>query len=139
MVTGNGLVPIYDSDFDEKQRLKYGDKVLCRITKPRNYEFHKKFFALVRLTYQNLPERLQLMLNIRSEEDMLVCMKLELGYARTVWHKRRQVVIPDSISFAAMDQTEFERFFDRAVDIVLGLYLRGTGKQELLDEIERFK
>ena len=55
-VTEQGLVPMYDSDLEEKRRLKIGDTVLCKISRPRNYEFHKKFFALVRLTYENLPE-----------------------------------------------------------------------------------
>lgn len=139
MVTDAGLVPMYDSDLEEKGRLRCGERVLCRISRPRNYGFHKKFFALVRLTYRNLPEHLHAMLRIRSEEDMLLSMKLELGYADTVWYGGRQVAVPKSISFAAMDQREFERFFARAVDLVLTLYLRGTDRKELLDEIESFR
>ena len=54
-VTPNGLVPLYDSDYDNKHRLKNGSVVKCKITKPRNLAFHKKFFAMVRLTYENLP------------------------------------------------------------------------------------
>ena len=138
-VTAQGLVPMYDSDLEEKKRLREGSVVKVSVTKQRNYEFHKKFFALVRLTFENLPETLQQMLNIRSEEDMLTCIKLDLGYASTVWYGTKQVVIPKSISFAAMDQTEFEQFYNRAVDMVLGLYLRGTNKQDLLEEIENFK
>lgn len=134
-----GLVPMYDSDYDDKRRLKIGDTVLCRISKPRNYEFHKKFFALVRLTFENLPERLHMMLNIHSEEDMLTCLKLDLGLAAVVYHGGRQIVRPGSISFAAMDNTEFERFYQRCVDIILHTYLRGTDRQELLDEIANFK
>lgn len=139
MVTDGGLVPMYDSDLEERKKLKRGDRVLCRITKPRNYEFHKKFFALVRLTYENLPEHLHSMLRIRSEEDMLTSIKLELGYADKLWYSGKQIAVPKSISFAAMDQAEFERFFARAVDLVLTLYLRGTDRKELLDEVDRFR
>ena len=139
MVTDSGLVPMYDSDLEERKKLKRGDRVLCRITKPRNYEFHKKFFALVRLTYENLPEHLHSMLRIRSEEDMLTSIKLELGYADKLWYSGKQIAVPKSISFAAMDQAEFERFFARAVDLVLTLYLRGTDRKELLDEVDRFR
>lgn len=139
MVTDGGLIPMYDSDLEERKKLKRGDRVLCRITKPRNYEFHKKFFALVRLTYENLPEHLHSMLRIRSEEDMLTSIKLELGYADSLWYSGKQIAVPKSISFAAMDQAEFERFFARAVDLVLTLYLRGTDRKELLDEVDRFR
>jgi len=131
-------VPMYGSDLDEKRRLKVGETVLCEVTKPRNYEFHKKFFALVRLTFENLPERLSQMLSIRSEEDMLDCMKIDLGLYSSAWHGGRQVVKPGSISFAKMDETEFEKFYGRAVDMVLSLYLAGTNKEELLEEVERF-
>lgn len=138
-VTEQGLVPMYDSDYDEKHRLKVGEDVLCTITRPRNYEFLKKFWALVRLTYENLPERLHRMLDIYSVEDMAVCIKLDLGYANTVWHGARQVVIVGSISFEAMDETEFERFYQRSIDVILEKYLRGSIRQEIIDEVERFK
>lgn len=70
-VTPYGLVPLYDSDHDLKQRLRIGSTVRCRISQPRNYEFHKKFFALVRLTYDNLPLPLVERWNVRSVDDML--------------------------------------------------------------------
>ena len=129
-VTAQGLVPMYDSDYDEKQRLKIGEKVLCEVTKPRNYEFHKKFFALVRLAYQNLPERLQSMLN---------CLKLDVGLASIIYQGGRQLIKVGSISFSSMDDTEFETFYQKCVDVILTKYLRGTSRQELIDEIERFK
>ncbi len=137
-VTGIGLVPLYDSDCEAKHRLREGDDVLCTITKPRNYEFHKKFFALVRLTFDNLPERLHQMLSIRSEEDMLDCIKIDLGLYTEHWHGGRKVIKLGSISFAAMDQPAFERFYNRTIILILTKYLRGTTRQELLEEIERF-
>lgn len=138
-VTAQGLVPMYDSDYDEKKKLHEGETVMCSIRKPRNYEFHKKFFALVRLTFENLPERLVRMLSVRNEEDMLTVFKLDLGLFSTSWHCGRNVVKLDSISFAKMDETEFQKFYDRCIDLVLSSYLRGTDKQSLIEEVERFK
>lgn len=138
-VTSMGLSPMYDSDLDEKKRLKIGETVLCKITKPRNYEFHKKFFALVRLTFDNLPEWIVRDYNVYSLEDMLTLIKLDLGFASLVQHGEYTLVKEKSISFAKMDNTEFEKFYNRAVDIVLYKYLRGTEKESLLEEIYRFK
>lgn len=137
-VTDNGLVPLYDSDYDEKQRLKIGENVLCHITKPRNYNFHKKFFALVRLTYLNLPEHLHEELSVRSEEDMLACMKLDLGYATTIIYEGREVIRLGSISFAKMDETEFQRFYERCLFLVEYKYLRGVTRETLLQELGGF-
>lgn len=138
-VTDMGLVPMYDSDYEEKQRLKVGDTVLCSIKRPRNYEFHKKFWALLRLTVTNLPHLIQQQMQIFTEEDMLDCLKIDLGLYSTVWHGGKEIIKAGSISFAKMDESEFERFFQRSVDVILRIYLRGTDRQALIEEIDSFK
>lgn len=130
---------MYDSDYNEKKRLKVGDTVLCDIKRPRNYEFHKKFFALIRLTFDNLPEHLHDALGIYNEEDMLLSLKIDLGLCSTVRYGFREVIKEGSISFTAMDESEFEQFYRRCIDLILHRYLCGTNQQALLDEIERFK
>ena len=138
-VTDIGLIPMYDSDLDEKHRLRIGDNVLCTIKRPRNYEFHKKYFALLRLTVANLPHLIQQQLQIFTEEDLLDCLKIDLGLFTTRWHGGRQIVKTGSISFAKMDNTEFEKFFSRSVDAILRIYLRGTDRQALIEEVENYK
>ncbi len=138
-VTDIGLIPMYDSDLDEKHRLRIGDNVLCTIKRPRNYEFHKKYFALLRLTVANLPHLIQQQMQIFTEEDLLDCLKIDLGLFTTRWHGGRQIVKTGSISFAKMDNTEFEKFFARSVDAILRIYLRGTDRQALIEEVENYK
>lgn len=138
-VTDIGLMPMYDSDLDEKHRLRIGDNVLCTIKRPRNYEFHKKYFALLRLTVANLPHLIQQQMQIFTEEDLLDCLKIDLGLFTTRWHGGRQIVKTGSISFAKMDNTEFEKFFSRSVDAILRIYLRGTDRQALIEEVENYK
>ena len=134
-----GLIPMYESDLDEKHRLRIGDNVLCTIKRPRNYDFHKKYFALLRLTVANLPHLIQQQMQIFTEEDLLDCLKIDLGLFTTRWHGGRQIVKTGSISFAKMDNTEFERFFSRSVDAILRIYLRGTDRQALIEEVENYK
>ena len=138
-VTDIGLIPMYDSDLDEKHRLRIGDNVLCTIKRPRNYEFHKKYFALLRLTVANRPHLIQQQMQIFTEEDLLDCLKIDLGLFTTRWHGGRQIVKTGSISFAKMDNTEFEKFFSRSVDAILRIYLRGTDRQALIEEVENYK
>ena len=138
-VTDIGLIPMYDSDLDEKHRLRIGDNVLCTIKRPRNYEFHKKYFALLRLTVANLPHLIQQQMQIFTEEDLLDCLKIDLGLFTTRLHGGRQIVKTGSISFAKMDNTEFEKFFSRSVDAILRIYLRGTDRQALIEEVENYK
>lgn len=139
-VTPHGLVPMYDSDFDLKKRLKIGSVVKCKVSNPRNYEHHKKFFALVRLTFDNLPSNLAESWKIHNEEDMLRRFKRDLGYFTSTYNERGEREIEyQSISFAAMEQYEFERFYNQCIDLVLSKYIKGLDKQDLITEIENFK
>lgn len=130
---------MYDSDLEEKQHLRVGERVLCSIRRPRNYEFHKKYFALLRLTVDNLPETLQEQMHIYNEEDLLDCLKLELGLFRIVQHGEREIIKTGSISFASMDEREFERFYNRSLDIIIHRYLIGTSRQQIAEEISRYR
>lgn len=139
-VTPYGLVPIYDSDLDMKKRLKVGRVVKCSVSNPRNYEHHKKFFALVRLTFDNLPANLAEYWRIHNIDDMLRRFKRDLGYFSTSVNERGEREIEyRSISFAAMEQYEFDRFYNQCVDLVMYKYIKGIDKQDLINEIENFK
>jgi len=139
-VTAYGLVPLYDSDYDLKKRLRVGSVVKCKVSNPRNYEHHKKFFALVRLTFDNLPSNLAEYFKIHNEEDMLRRFKRDLGYFKTSLNERGEKEIEyQSISFSAMEQHEFERFYNQCIDLVLYKYLKGIDKEDLITEIENFK
>lgn len=139
-VTAYGLVPLYDSDYDLKKRLRVGSVVKCKVSNPRNYEHHKKFFALVRLTFDNLPSNLAEYFKVHNEEDMLRRFKRDLGYFKTSLNERGEKEIEyQSISFSAMEQHEFERFYNQCIDLVLYKYLKGIDKEDLITEIENFK
>ena len=139
-VTPYGLVPLYDSDLDMKKRLRVGSTVRCRVSNPRNYEHHKKFFALLRLTFDNLPSRLAELWKINNEGDMLRRFKRDLGYYTSTCNEYGEREIEyHSISFSAMEQHEFERFYNQCIDLVLAKYIKGLDKQDLITEIENFK
>ncbi len=139
-VTTHGLVPMYDSDLDMKKRLRVGSVVRCRVNYARNYAHHKKFFALVRLTFDNLPSNLAERWCIHNEEDMLRRFKRDLGYYTSIYNELGEREIEyQSISFASMDQYEFEQFYNRCIDLVMHRYIQGLGREDLLTEIDNFK
>lgn len=136
-VTATGLVPMYDSDFDEKKKLKVGTEVVAEIKRPRNYEHHKKFFALLRLVFDNLPEDLGE--RYTNMESLLTEIKFQLGYYDThITLSGRETHIPKSIAFNTMSQDDFTQFYDRAVDVVLRWFLPYNNRQELAEEINNY-
>lgn len=139
-VTPYGLAPRHPSDSEAFQRLRMGSIVKCKVANPRNYEHHKKFFALLRLTYENLPLPLIQKWHIHSPDDMLRRFKRDLGYytTRTTPEGVREIEYK-SISFATMEQHQFERFYHQAINLVLHKYIKGLDKQTLIEEVEHFK
>lgn len=138
IATENGLVPKYESDREEYRKVKKGSEVVVSVGKERNYEFHKKFFALLSLTFDNLPERLHDELNIHSVDDLLVRLKIDLGLYSMARYGNQSIVVPGSISFSKMDEYEFEKFYRRCTHYILDNYLKGVNDKQLEEEIWRF-
>ena len=130
--TPTGLKPVYPSDYDEKKKLKIGETYRAKIVVPRNYKFHKKFFALLNMALENTDK-------YDTLDSLLIEVKLKLGhYKLHVTTKGKPQYIPKSISFAKMDQVEFEKFYDRTVDIVLKHFLEGMTPDEVEANIAGF-
>lgn len=109
--TERGLVPIYASDVDDRHKLAIGQKYWCEIRRARNYEFHKKFFALVRLAYDNLPEGLEK--RYPSPETLRDDLLIRCGYTERVNSRQGMVDVAASIAFDKMGQDEFERLYQK--------------------------
>lgn len=138
IVTENGLVPKYDSDREEFRNLKRNTDVLVEVGQKRNYEFHKKFFALLKLTYDNFPEWLEDCLNVHSVEDLRTRLKVDLGLYEVSHYGNQSVIIPKSIAFDKMDETEFEKFYRSSVNHILKNYLKGVNNEQIEEEIWKF-
>lgn len=78
--------------------------------------------------------------HIHNEQDMLRRFKRDLGYFTNTLNEYGEHEIEYlSISFAAMEQHEFERFYNQCIDLVLNKYIKGIDKDDLITEIEEFK
>lgn len=136
--TSNGhYIPAYDSDKEKSDSISPGEIVACKVRRPRNILHHRKYFALLKLTMSNLPEHLEEA--IRSDEDLLTEIKMQLGYRE----KRRSLggaeyYVPKSISFLKMDQDEFNDFYSRSLDLILKYILPGCERADLEQELASF-
>lgn len=137
-VMPQGLVPLDDIDWEAKKRLRIGSDVRVSITMPRNIKFHRKFFALLNITLDNLPETTQQQLRVNSTQRLLDILKIRMGFYDIVQIDGRNVLELHSISFAKMDEYAFGKFYDQAVTEILEFFLQGTDRNELLQEVEQF-
>ena len=110
--TLQGLIPLYNSDFEKKRKLKLGQDYEADIKRPRNLQFHKKFFALLNIGHQNTK------LNMNFE-FYRAYVTMKAGYYNAYETERGMMVLPKSISFAAMDDSEFQRLYDAVINVVM--------------------
>jgi len=123
------LKPLYDSDLQEIVRLKQGTEYKFTVVHPRNYEFHKKYFALLRMGFQNQDK-------IKTEKEYRFLMTLKAGYFTIILTDKGKVFMPESISFASMDEIEFEKLYNATIN-VLCVELN-TSVESIMQELVNF-
>ena len=106
------FVPAYNSGYEKAKRFKPGETLLADIKRPRNIGFHCKFFALLNMGYQNQEQ-------YDNFEDYRAVMIMKAGYYKVIETDRGVVYLPKSISFAAMDNLEFEELYSRMIDVLI--------------------
>lgn len=128
LCTPRGLVPCYDEDFLEKQKLKNGEEYEAEIHLVRNRKFHRKYMAFLRVSFSCLPQAVQDKYfggkweNWRNELELMagsydVVFSFE---TKQMEHRHR------SISFGSMSEEEFSDLYDKVVNFawtVIGKYV----------------
>ena len=117
--TSSGLIPIYDDDFDEKKKLKIGQVYEVSIKLVRNYEFHKKYFALINCAWEYLTEPQAEF--YKNKEIFRKIIEVVAGHCEK-WYSpelKKWVEIPKSISFDKMDNAEFQDLYSRVLDVII--------------------
>lgn len=117
------------------RKLKLGADVWVEVRKARNAAHHRKFFALLGLLFDNLPEELE------ERYPTMERLRLEiiLQTGRFDIHETlggRQMLIPHSMSFAGMDQDEFEQLYTDAIRVARKRFLPSLSEADLRAAVE---
>ena len=124
-------IPSSDKSIDKMSKIKIGEPFLMDYKPKRNYEFHKKGFALLNLIFENQDK-------YDTFEELRTEMVLKAGWYREhITTKGKLIYIPKSMSFAEMDEIEFAEIYSKFIDIALKHFVT-MDKQELEDAILRY-
>lgn len=127
--TLTSLVPADEEAEELLRKIKVGSLVTVDVKRGRNLQHHRKFMALLRLVWKNQD-------HFNSVDEILGVFKHRIGHVDVVQTKYGEVRLPKSISFANMDQTEFESLYDRAVQFLITEVIPGLDKDDLKREVE---
>lgn len=124
------LVPCHNSDWEAAKKLKPNKEYQVEVKQPRNLKFHRKFFALVNMVFEN-QERYNNVDRLRKD------LTIEAGYYET-WIDLQGVEQTEakSISFSSMDEDEFSELYNRIIDVIVQYF--HFNKQDILDNIEQY-
>ena len=135
--TYNRFIPAFGSDYDAAAKIASGDTVKASITKPRNYQFHKKYFAFLDCLHRSMDEQLSEV--YPTVENLRYVMMILIGeFDIVILPDGSQQKKPKSISFAAMDDIEFERVYSASIDAGLKYFLKDITREELERELINF-
>ena len=134
------LVPSDDISLGVYERkIKTGRDYLFEAKSPRNPRFHKKFWALLKTVYDA-------QYKFSNVEGLKAFLLVKSGYFTGFLGSEGQYMcIPDSISFASMDEENFSKVYDACIDTSIsfleeqGIFsYNNENLKEIISEIVRF-
>lgn len=128
-VSNNKLIPVYDSDNEQIYKLKAKKEYKFVVTAPRNYKFHKKLFALLNLGFQNSEHSMNF-------DEFRAFKIMQAGYYKRIVTEKGEFFLPESISFASMDDLEFEQLYSKMIDVMIKTL--GCTSEEIEQELINF-
>jgi hypothetical protein len=130
---GGSLRPVDANGEEALRRIKAGAIVTVEVKQPRNVRFHRMYWGLIHIVWENMPED-----RYPSPEDLHAAIKIAAGVRTRIELPNGEVgFIPGSVAFHKMDEAAFHKFYDRVCDLVARNFLPGVDQDELRAEVER--
>jgi hypothetical protein len=130
--SGNALQAADQAAIDAMRKIPEGAHLTVKVSIPRSLRQHRLLFALLNVVCDAQPEPKVFL----RPENLLEAIKLATGHVReTKDIKGKSYIVPDSISFARLDQAAFTQFFDAAIRVILENVLPNVQKSDLEREV----
>jgi hypothetical protein len=142
MKAPNGvLVPCDPQATEYIAGLKLGVAVRAEVKRMRNYKFHRKLFALLNFAFETWEPveptyRGEVVAKNFSQfrNDVVVLA----GFSETTFTLKGEVrVVAKSLSFASMEQDEFDRLYESVITVILSKILKNYKRDDLDNVINR--
>lgn len=126
-----GLVPADDQAKEVVRKWKMGETLKCSVRKPRDYQNHKHYFALLNLTFANQDK-------YTSFEHFRKAVQIAAGHVdELITLEGELLLMPKSIAYDALDEVEFQKVFGETMTQCARI-LGDMDLDELRAEVERY-
>jgi hypothetical protein len=115
------VAPESEDDFGN---VAVGEVVRVKMDMPRNLGFHRKFFVLLKVAFDNQDR-------FDNFDIFRRAVLVESGYCSLVKVEDRIIFLADSISFANCDELKFRAIYDKVLDVLCEKYCHGVSQEEM--------
>ena len=131
-----------DTDAEEYlQKIAVGDVIQATVSKPRNYKYHKKFFALLDIAYDAFDP---VMVNNKygtpqkNKDQFREDITILAGYYDQYYRLDGSIrTVAKSISFASMSEDDFGKLYNSVINVILERVLTNYTKSDLDNQVAR--
>lgn len=127
----NLLKPAFEEDLEKFNKFPKDVYFEIKYTKTRNVKFHRKFFALVKLAFENQSD-------YRLMEDLRRDLIITSGHYEESVNKITGEVykMAKSLQFSKMDDTEFSQIYEDVKEVVIQWL--GIDNESLETELQQY-
>jgi len=127
----NKIIPCTDYDYDIFRKIKKNNVVKFEITQQRNLKFHRKFFLLIKILFENQENYKDFE---KFRKDLIIASGFYEEYTNFFTGEIRMEA--KSIAFQNMKEEEFSDVYSAVIDTANKLI--SFDKKELLEQIEQY-
>ena len=110
-------------------KLRPGVTYSVEIKQPRNIKFHRKFFSLINMAYDNQEA-------FNNIEELRAWVLMKAGYYKRVATPTGEMYQPESISFSSMDEIKFNEVYSRVLDVIC--HWLDTDKETIAEQLVNY-
>lgn len=123
-----------DEDYQRLKNIRPGDLIEVSYRRMRNPMFHRKYFAMLNYTVDNMPEK---WMERYGDTDKLR-KEIMIQTGRYTAHTNLQGNIwiePQSIAFDKMEEHDFEKLYTESVQVILNHFMPYVNQEEFTNNI----
>ena len=109
-IVPGGAMAVNAIEADKLEPL-HNQELMCKISKPRNLKFHKLYFALLGVARDMADTDM-------NSEQFRAYVTAGAGWCDFIEGDSGMIAVPKSISFSAMDETEFKRLYNDSATFI---------------------
>lgn len=142
--TSRGLVPYADEDYEKKSKLKLGQLYRVNVSEPRNPGLHRKYFALIRCSWDLLPPEVRAeygesygMDNENALDGYRRDLQMEAGYYDIMYCSavKGKIKVPQSISYNNLSGVKFTALYEAVRAVIFNKFLSHITMEQFEEQL----